>query len=117
MGTALLANSTIKLSFAWNAFFFWGVWVVCFICIGIVLWAALRSPRFARWTTQDILIVAALGVLLEVYDNILGDQFIGPLINPIPGADLLQVQDIVYMFLLMVGVAAGQETWLRARRA
>ena len=106
MGTvALLANSTIKLSFAWNAFYFWGIWAVCIIGIGIVLWAAIKSPHWARWTTQDILIVAALGVLLEVYDNILGDQFIGPLIAPIPGTDFLQVQDIVYMFLLMVGVA------------
>ena len=48
MGTvALLANSTIKLSFAWNAIFFWGVWVVCFICIGIVLWAA-------RWSRHRV---------------------------------------------------------------
>ena len=105
MGTALLANSTIKLSFAWNAFYFWGVWVVCIIGIGIVLWAALRSKRWDRWTTQDILIVAAMGVLLEVYDNIIGDQFIKPLVDVIPGADLLQVHDLPYMFLLMVGVA------------
>jgi hypothetical protein len=106
MGTVILAsNHTIRLSAAWNAFWFWGVWAVCIIGIGIVLWAALRSKRWARWTTQDLLIVAALGVLLEVYDNIIGDQFIGPLTAPIPGADLLQLQDIVYMFLLMVGVA------------
>jgi hypothetical protein len=111
MGTALLANpvvlanSTVKLSFAWNAFYFWGVWAVCIIFLAICVWAAYKSPHFQRWTTQDILIVAALGVLLEVYDNIIGDQFIGPLISPIPGADLLQLQDIVYMFLLMVGVA------------
>ena len=44
-------------------------------------------------------------MLLEVYDNIIGDQLIGPLINPIPGADFSQVQDLPYMFLLMVGVA------------
>src|SRR3984885_2707832 len=105
MGTALLANSTIKLSFAWNSFYYWGVWAVCIIGLAIVAWAALKSPKWARWTTQDILIVAALGVLLEVYDNIIGDQFIGPLIAPIPGADFTQVQDLPYMFLLMVGVA------------
>jgi energy-coupling factor transport system ATP-binding protein len=72
--TALVANSTIRLSPGWNAFYFWGVWAICIICIGIILWAALKSPRWARWTTQDVLIVAALGVLLEVYDNIIGDQ-------------------------------------------
>ena len=89
----------------WNAFYYWGVWAVCIVCVGIVLWAALRSDRWTRWTTQDILIVAALGVLLEVYDNIIGDQLIGPLLNPIPGADFVQIQDLPYMFLLMVGVA------------
>ena len=103
--TALVANSTIRLSPGWNAVFYWGVWAVCIICLGVVLWAALKSPKWARWTTQDILIVAALGVLLEVYDNIIGDQLIGPLMNPIPGADFSQIQDLPYMFLLMVGVA------------
>ena len=102
---ASLGNSTVKLSFAWNAFFYWGVWAVCIIGIGIVAWAALRSRRWERWTTQDILIVAALGVLLEVYDNIIGDQFIKPLVDVVPGAHLLQVHDLPYMFLLMVGVA------------
>jgi hypothetical protein len=114
MGTALnvtssphllLANSTVKLSFAWNSFYYWGVWAVCIIGLGIVLWAALRSKRWDRWTTQDILIVAALGVVLEVYDNIIGDQFIKPVVDVIPGADLLQLHDLPYMFLLMVGVA------------
>jgi hypothetical protein len=105
MGTALLANSTIKLSYAWNSFFFWSVWAVCIIGVGIVLWAALRSRRWERWTTQDILIVASLGVILEVYDNIIGDQFLKPIIDVIPGANLLQVHDLPYMFLLMVGVA------------
>ena len=88
-----------------EAFWYWIVWAVCIAGVAIVLWAALRSKRWARWTTQDILIVAALGVLLEVYDNIIGDQFIGPLLSAVPGADFLQIQDIVYMFLLMVGVA------------
>jgi hypothetical protein len=103
--TAMVANSTIRLSPGWNGVFYWGLWAVCIICIGIVLWAALKSPKWARWTTQDILIVAALGVLLEVYDNIIGDQIIGPLLNPIPGADFSQVQDLPYLFLLLVGVA------------
>jgi hypothetical protein len=103
--TAMVANSTIRLSPGWNAIFFWGVWAISLIGLGIILWAALKSKRWARWTTQDILIVAALGVLLEVYDNIIGDQLIGPLLNPIPGADFSQVQDLPYLFLLLVGVA------------
>src|SRR6266851_4452228 len=103
--TAMVANSTIRLSPGWNAIFYWGVWAISLIGLGIILWAALKSKRWARWTTQDILIVAALGVLLEVYDNIIGDQLIGPLMNPIPGADFSQVHDLPYVFLLLVGVA------------
>ncbi|HEV2374106.1 MAG TPA: ECF transporter S component [Streptosporangiaceae bacterium] len=107
MGTAAMvyANSTIRLSPGWNAFYYWLIWAVCITGTGIVAWAALKSRRWARWTTQDILIVAALGVLLEVYDNIIGDQFIKPLLNPIPGTEFLQLHDLPYMFLLMVGVA------------
>jgi len=44
-------------------------------------------------------------VLLEVYDNIIGDQFLKPIIDVIPGTTLLHVNDLPYMFLLMVGVA------------
>jgi len=102
---ALVANSTVRLSPGWNAVFYWGVWALCIVCVGIVLWAALKSPKWDRWTTQDLLVVAALGVLLEVYDNIIGDQIIGPLIDPIPGAHFSQIHDLPYMFLLMVGVA------------
>jgi hypothetical protein len=105
VGTAIGWETTIRLSPDWNAFWYWAVWAVCIIAIAIVLWAALKSKRYARWNTQDILIVAALGVLLEVYDNIIGDQFISPLINPIPGSDFSQIHDLPYMFLLMVGVA------------
>jgi len=103
--TAMVANSTIRLSPGWNAVYFWGVWAICLAGLGIIVWAALKPKRWARWTTQDILIVAALGVLLEVYDNIVGDQLIGPLINPIPGADFSQIHDLPYVFLLLVGVA------------
>jgi hypothetical protein len=106
MGAAVaVSDTTVKLSPTTNLFFYVLVWAVCIAALGIVLWAALRSKRWPRWTTQDILVVSALGVLLEVYDNIIGDQFLKPLISPIPGSDLLHVNDLPYMFLLMVGVA------------
>ena len=64
-----------------------------------------------RWTTQDILILAIMGVLLEVYDNLIGDQFITPIIKLLPAGDVLHdlaLNDIPYMFLLMVGIKADQ---------
>ena len=106
MSTAMVLNTTIRLSPGTNLFFYVLIWTVCIAGIGIVVWSALRSKRWQRWTTQDILIVAALGVLLEVYDNVIGDQFITPLLG---GSNsflhFLQLHDLPYLFLLMVGVA------------
>src|SRR5215469_5479506 len=107
MGTPMvLASSTVKFAPGVNLFVYVLIWAICIGGIGVVLWAALRSKRWPRWTTQDILIVAALGVLLEVYDNVIGDQFITPLLG---GGNsvlhFLQLHDLPYMFLLMVGVA------------
>ena len=110
MGTAALPlavlSSTIKFSPGTNLVVYVLIWAACIVGLGIVTWAALRSKRWDRWTTQDILIVAALGVLLEVYDNVIGDQFITPLLG---GGNsvlhFLQLHDLPYMFLLMVGVA------------
>ncbi len=105
MGTHVVLASTIRLSPGTNLSFYVLIWAACVAGVGVVSWAALRSRRFARWSTQDILIVAALGVLLEVYDNIIGDQFIKPVLSPIPGAEFLQLHDLPYLFLLMVGIA------------
>lgn len=117
MGTALVpSNTTIRLSPGTNLLFYVLVWVACLAGLGIVLWAASRSKRWQPWTTQDILIVAALGVLLEVYDNIIGDQFIKPILFPIPGSDLLQLHDLPYMFLLP-DPAAGPPGATRGLRA
>jgi len=110
VGTAALPlavlSSTIKFSPGTNLVVYVLIWAACIVGLGIVTWAALRSKRWDRWTTQDILIVAALGVLLEVYDNVIGDQFITPLLG---GGNsvlhFLQLHDLPYMFLLMVGVA------------
>ncbi len=67
--------------------------------------AVARGRSISRWTTQDILVVAILGVLLEVYDNLIGDQFITPLVQGVPLAHAFAVNDVPYMFLLMTGIA------------
>ncbi|GAC1475156.1 MAG: hypothetical protein NVS2B12_29550 [Ktedonobacteraceae bacterium] len=84
------------------------------IIVYIIIWIAViagvffvyrRGRTMGRWTTQDILIIAIMGVLLEVYDNLIGDQFITPLIQLIPFGHILALNDLPYMFLLMVGIA------------
>ena len=61
-----------------------------------------------RWSTQDILVLAIMGVLLEVYDNLIGDQFVTPVLKLLPASDIIHdfaLNDLPYMFLLMVGIA------------
>lgn len=80
------------------------IWIVCIAGLGFIWWRA-RGKGFGVWTTQDILILAIMGVLLEVYDNLIGDQFITPIINLIPFGHALALNDLPYMFLLMTGIA------------
>lgn len=80
------------------------IWVVCIAGIAFIIWRG-RAAGFTRWTTQDILILAIMGVLLEVYDNLIGDQFITPIVQLIPFGHALALNDLPYMFLLMTGIA------------
>jgi hypothetical protein len=99
------ADSTVHVPVAWNAGIYWGAWALCLGCLGIIVRDARRPGRRDPWSTQDLLIVAAMAALLEVYDNIIGDDFVKPLVDVVPGMRLLQVHDLPYMFLVMVGVA------------
>lgn len=80
------------------------IWAICIAGLFYV-WQRSRTAGFGRWTTQDILILAIMGVLLEVYDNLIGDQFITPIINLIPFGHALALNDLPYMFLLVTGIA------------
>jgi ABC-type thiamin/hydroxymethylpyrimidine transport system permease subunit len=80
------------------------IWAVCIAGLAFIIWRG-RAQGFPGWTTQDILILAIMGVLLEVYDNLIGDQFITPIINLIPFGHAFALNDLPYMFLLMTGIA------------
>jgi hypothetical protein len=80
------------------------IWAICIAGI-FFIWQRSRAMGYGRWTTQDILILAIMGVLLEVYDNLIGDQFITPIINLIPFGHAFALNDLPYMFLLMTGIA------------
>jgi hypothetical protein len=80
------------------------LWAICLAGLFFIWWRA-RTAGYGRWTTQDILILAIMGVLLEVYDNLIGDQFITPIISLIPFGHALALNDLPYMFLLMTGIA------------
>jgi len=79
-------------------------WAICIAGI-FFIWQRSRAAGYGRWTTQDILILAIMGVLLEVYDNLIGDQFITPIIQLIPFGHAFALNDLPYMFLLMTGIA------------
>ena len=97
-------TTTVQFPFVVNLILYIIIWLVAIAGL-IFIWRRGRALGFASWTTQDILIVAIMGVLLEVYDNLIGDQFITPIIQLIPFGHALALNDLPYMFLLMVGVA------------
>jgi len=103
-----LWQTTIQLPFGFNL----GIYIALIVIAIIGLYVIYRQGKAAgftmRWTTQDILVLAILGVLLEVYDNLIGDQFITPVLKLLPFPDIIHdfaINDLPYMFLLMVGIA------------
>jgi len=97
------AGAPVQLPFAVNLIIYIIAWAICVAGI-FFIWYRGRGQSFGRWTTQDILILAIMGVLLEVYDNLIGDQFITPIIQAIPFGHALALNDLPYMFLLMTGI-------------
>jgi len=105
-------QAAFQLPFAVNVIVYAAIVIVCLAVLGAVLLHTRRTvpdgrslAADRRWSTQDILVVAIMSVLLEVYDNLIGDQLVTPLVQGIPYAHNLAVNDLPYMFLLMIGIA------------
>jgi hypothetical protein len=101
-------TSTVQFPPAVELVLYIGLWVIAVAGLGYVFVRGRAAGFNMRWTTQDILVLAVMGVLLEVYDNLIGDQFITPVLKLLPASDIihdLALNDIPYMFLLMVGIA------------
>lgn len=101
---SMMGTTTVTFPFAVNVVLYIILWIIC-LAILFYIWRRGRALGFTRWTTQDILVIAILAVLLEVYDNLIGDQFITPIINLIPFGHVFALNDLPYMFLLMTGIA------------
>jgi hypothetical protein len=99
-----LGTEPIHMSFGVTVVLLIIVWAVCLAGL-FLIWKRPAKLGIQRWTTQDILMVGIMGVLLEVYDNLIGDQFITPIIQLIPFGHVFALNDLPYKFLLMVGVA------------
>lgn len=101
-------NSTVQFPPTVNLLLYILLWLIAVAGLGFVFLRGRAAGFNMRWTTQDILVLAVMGVLLEVYDNLIGDQFITPVLKLLPASDIihdLALNDIPYMFLLMVGIA------------
>ncbi|GAC1364750.1 MAG: hypothetical protein NVS2B12_34120 [Ktedonobacteraceae bacterium] len=92
----------VNLPFPANAIVYVTIWAVVITGLFFVY---RRGRTIGRWTMPALLIIAIMSVLLEVYDNLIGDQFVTPLIQLIPFGCILALNDLPYMFLLMVGIA------------
>lgn len=103
-----LWETTVKFPQAVNIVLYVVVWAIIAASLAFIFIRGRAAKFNMRWTTQDILILAVMGVLLEVYDNLIGDQFITPVLKLLPFSETihnLAFNDIPYMFLLMVGIA------------
>jgi len=101
-------NSTVQFPPTVNLILYVALWIIALAGLVYVFQRGRAAGFTMRWTTQDILVLAVMGVLLEVYDNLIGDQFITPVLKLLPASDIihdLALNDIPYMFLLMVGIA------------
>lgn len=98
-------TTPFQLPLAANVVAYVVVAVVVLAVLGVVILGGRTLSPAAHWTTQDLLVVAIVGVLLEVYDNLIGDQFVTPLTEGIPFTHAFALNDLPYMFLLMVGIA------------
>jgi hypothetical protein len=84
-----------------------GIWIVCLGGLFIALRYSQKN-KSARWTTRDILYTAIIGVTMMVYNSLIGDRFVGPLVQLIPvGGGILNFFDLKtwpYIFIFLVGV-------------
>jgi hypothetical protein len=101
-------DTTVQFPPTVNLILYVALWVIAAGGLGFIFVRGRAAGLNMRWTTQDVLMLAVIGVLLEVYNNLIGDQFITPLLKLLPASDVihdLALNDIPYMFLLMVGIA------------
>ncbi len=71
-----LWDSTVQFSPTVNLILYIVLWIIALAGLASVFTRGRAAGFNMRWTTQDILVLAVMGVLLEVYDNLIGDQFI-----------------------------------------
>src|SRR5215471_16988933 len=104
-----LWDSTVQFPPTVNLILYIVLWIIALAGLAYVFTRGRAAGFNMRWTTQDILVLAIMGVLLEVYDNLIGDQFVTPVFRVFgPAFDVIHdfaPNDLPYMFLLMVGVA------------
>lgn len=108
MPTNSIWATTVKFPNTVNLILYVVIWVIIAAAFYFIFTRGRAAKFNMRWTTQDILILAVMGVLLEVYDNLIGDQFITPVLKLLPFSTIIHdfaFNDIPYMFLLMVGIA------------
>jgi hypothetical protein len=100
--------TTVKPPFAVALALYIGIWIVCLVGLFFVWKGAQKRKLSTRWTTRDILYTAIIGVVMTVYNSLIADQLIGPLVQLIPvGGSILNFFDLKtwpYMFIFLVGV-------------
>jgi hypothetical protein len=63
------------------------------------------SGAFSFFSTEDLIMIAVIGAIQTVYVQIIGRQFVFPVVDRVPGGFFFAIGDLPYIFLLVSAVA------------
>ncbi|MFW9991409.1 MAG: hypothetical protein ACFFD4_05055 [Candidatus Odinarchaeota archaeon] len=63
------------------------------------------SGAFNFYSTEDLIMIAIIGAIQTVYVQIIGRQFVFPVVDRVPGGYFFAIGDLPYIFLLVAAVA------------
>ena len=63
------------------------------------------SGAFNFYSTEDLIMIAIIGAIQTVYVQIIGRQFVFPVVDRVPGGFFFAIGDLPYIFLIVAAVA------------
>ena len=83
--------------------------IIAIFLITVTIFAALMylswSGAFNFYSTEDLIMIAIIGAIQTVYVQIIGRQFVFPVVDRVPGGYFFAIGDLPYIFLLVAAVA------------
>lgn len=101
--------STVKVPIQVSAPLYVAIWIMCLGGLFLIRRQSKKKGSSSKWTTQDILSLAIIGVMLMLYNSLIADRFIDPLAKSIPVVgsflNFWGIKSLPYQFILITGIA------------